>query len=306
MRVIISGASGLIGKHLTAAFEAAGHETWRLVRREAGEREIEWDPTAPELDAASLAGFDVVVHLAGASVGEGRWSAARKHEIRRSRVHSTALLAAALRKMPRPPSAFICASAVGFYGDRGSEVLDESSCAGEGFLADVCSEWEGATVPMQQAGVRVCHARIGVVLAGDGGALSKMLPAFRMGVGGRIGDGQQWTSWISLDDVVRALLKLATDPSLYGAFNLVAPEPVTNAVMTQQLGRVLGRPTVLPLPAFAARWMLGPERAGALLLASTRVLPSRLAQAGFQFQHPTIDQALESALKKRAAEPVAA
>jgi uncharacterized protein (TIGR01777 family) len=294
--IAISGASGLLGSRLEEALHAVGHDVSRLVRRPAQtEHEISYDIEGAAVDVAALEPVDVIVHLAGENVGDGRWSPSKKERIRRSRVASTKLLASAFASCSKRPRAFISASAIGIYGARGDEILDEESAHGDGFLADVCVAWEAACNPAREVGIRVVNARIGVVVTTEGGALAKMLPPFKLGLGGTIGSGDQWVSWISLDDVVGALVHLAVRSSLRGPVNLVAPSPVTNRQMTEALGRHLGRPTVLPLPAFAARLAFG-ERADSLLLASAHVRPSRLAANGYVFIHPDIDRALSDAL----------
>jgi uncharacterized protein (TIGR01777 family) len=287
MRTLVSGASGLIGSALVPALEGI---VVRLVRREPGPGELRWDPEAGRVSPADLEGFDAVVHLAAENVGEGRWTAEKKGRIRDSRVGGTRLLCDALARCARPPRVVACASAVGIYGDRGEERLTEESQPGTGFLADVAREWEAAA-----RGARVVLLRFGVVLSARGGALARMLTPFKLGVGGRIGPGTQWMSWVSLDDAVGAIrLALARD-ELSGPVNVVGPEPATNLEFTRTLGRLLGRPTIFPMPAFAARLLLG-EMADALLLSSLRVEPARLKAAGYAFRHPTLESALRAAL----------
>lgn len=292
MHILMGGASGLIGSRLVAELAQAGHRLTRLVRRTpASPDERIWDPATGLLDPDVLTGVDAVVHLGGASVGEGRWSADRKQVLRDSRLHSTALLAHAMAAASNPPATFLCASATGYYGHRGDEVLTEASGPGTGFLADLCVEWEAACGPAAAAGVRVVHARLGVVLDPAGGALERMLGPFRMGVGGRLGNGRQWMSWIAGADATSALRLCLSTPSLRGPVNVVAPEPVTNADFTRALGRALHRPTVLAVPAFALRLGLG-EMANEALLSSTRAVPRALQAAGFHFDFKTIDEAL--------------
>lgn len=295
MRVLISGVYGLIGGALAKSLKADGHDVAGLVRRVKNPGDVAWDPENNQLDAGAIEGFDAVVHLAGESIAKGRWTQAKKRRIRDSRIVGTRLLAETLGILSRPPKVFLSASAVGYYGDRGEAVLDEASAPGEGFLADVCVEWEGAAKPAAAKNIRVAHPRFGVVLSKDGGALPAMLLPFKMGVGGKIGKGDQFMSWVSLEDAVAALRKMLADEAITGPVNVVAPEPVTNLVFTKALGRALHRPTVLPLPAFAAKIALGPM-AQDLLLASARVLPRRLERAGFSFQHPAVDGALRAAL----------
>lgn len=293
MRILISGSTGLIGEALTAAAAGRGHEITRLSRGNAVTApRVLWDPVTGEIPLRLLEGFDAVVHLAGESIAAGRWTAARKKRIRDSRVYGTANLVRALTSLERPPKIFVSASAIGFYGDRGNDVLTEESVAGEGFLPSVCREWEAAADPLRALGARVVHARFGIVLSRKGGALPKMLLPFRLGLGGPIGNGRQWWSWVALPDVVESLLHMLENGSLAGPVNVTAPVAVTNRDFTDTLGRVLRRPTVFPLPAFAARLVLG-EMASALLLASARVEPRRLAQSGFTFRFPDLGTALK-------------
>lgn len=297
MKVLISGATGLVGSALARSLEAAGHFVTGLTRSTPGDRGIHWEPMAGEIDRAALAGFEAVVHLAGENIAAGRWTAEQKARIRDSRVRGTTLLATALSQLTEPPRVFVSASAVGFYGSRGEEALTEASPPGEGFLADVCQEWERATEPASQKGIRVVHTRFGVILSAAGGALAKMLLPFKMGVGGTIGAGKQWMSWIALDDTIEAIGHCLATESLSGPVNVVAPSPVTNYEFTKTLGRVLGRPTVLPMPAFAARLVFG-EMANELLLGSVRVQPTRLLESGFTFRYPQLEGALRHLLNK--------
>jgi uncharacterized protein (TIGR01777 family) len=287
MQVLVSGSSGLVGSALVAALEGAGHPVVRLVRRTPAASEIRLDSGAPE-------GFDAVVHLAGESIA-GRWTAAKKAAIRDSRVQGTSTLAAALARTGRPPKVMVCASAIGIYGDRDDEVLREESAPGSDFLAEVSQQWEAATEPAARAGIRVVSLRFGVVLSPRGGALARMLSPFRMGAGGRIGSGQQWMSWITLDDVVGLIQHALATESLRGPVNSVAPNPVTNAQFTHALGQALHRPTVFPLPAFMVRLMFG-EMGEALLLGSQRVDCGKLVASGFRFRHPELKPALEAIL----------
>jgi uncharacterized protein len=268
----------------------------RLVRSGgSSEGSVAWDPDAGTIDAAGLDGVDAVVHLAGEGIASGRWTDERKRRIRESRVKGTRLVAETLAAMPRKPRVLVCASAVGFYGARGDEGLDESSAPGTGFLSDVCREWEAAADPARAAGIRVAHLRFGVVLSPKGGALAKMLPPFRMGVGGRLGSGAQWMSWISLDDAIGAVLHALSNDAIAGPVNAVAPNPVTNASFTKTLGGVLGRPTIFPMPASAARLAFG-EMADHLLLTGQKVLPRRLLETGYRFRHPGLEEALRHLL----------
>lgn len=295
-RVLVTGASGLIGATLVPFLTTGGHAVTRLVRNARPDTgTIRWDPDAGTVDAAGLDGHDAVVHLAGESIASGRWTPARKERIRQSRVRGTRLLAETLARLPHPPRTLVSASAIGWYGDRGDAIVDEDAAPGSGFLADVCREWEAASEPARVAGIRVVHVRLGVVLTPAGGALAQMLTPFRLGVGGRIGDGRQWMSWIGIDDAVGALHHALVTETLSGAVNAVAPDPVTNADFTKTLARVLRRPALLPVPAAAARLAFG-EMADALLLASTRVRPARLAAAGYPFRTPTLEGALRRLL----------
>jgi uncharacterized protein (TIGR01777 family) len=297
MNILVTGSSGLIGSALTGKLTAAGHDVTRLVRSSgaAEHRQIRWDPAAGELDAESLEGFDAVVHLAGESVAAGRWTAAKKERIRSSRVQGTRLLAQTLGRLSRPPRVLVSASAIGYYGHRGDDALDEESPPGSGFLAQVCREWEAAADPARGAGIRVVHPRIGLVLSASGGALAKMLPLFRLGLGGPLGSGRQYVSWITLDDLVAAICHSIATDSLSGPVNAVAPEPATNRQFARALGRALRRPARLPAPAFALRAMLGPM-ADELLLSSTRVIPRKLTDSGFAFDEPDLELALERLL----------
>jgi len=301
--VAVTGSRGLVGSALAPALAAAGHRVLRLVRGAAaapaapavGARVARWDPESGALDSSALAGVDAVVHLAGESVAGGRWTEAKKRRIRSSRVDGTRGLAASLARLERPPRVLVSASAVGYYGDRGAELLREGSAPGTGFLAEVCQEWETATEPAARARIRVVRLRIGMVVSRRGGALAAMLTPFRLGAGGPVGGGTQWVSWIAIDDLVGAILHALDTASLAGAVNAVAPEPVQNRELARTLGRVLGRPALLPLPAFAARLLLG-QMADELLLASARVEPARLQATGFAFRHPTLEDALRHEL----------
>lgn len=296
MNVLISGSSGLIGSELVTRLTSGGHCVGRLVRRAPlNDAEISWNPETGAVDLARLGGFDAVVHLAGENIAAGRWSEAVKRRIRDSRVEGTRRLCEALAQLEAPPKHLVCASAIGYYGDRGEEVLTEDSAMGTGFLAEVCRDWEAAADPARAQGLRVVHLRIGVVLSPRGGALQKMLLPFRLGAGGVVGSGRQYWSWIALDDVAGACLHVLTHPELTGPVNAVSPHPATNREFTQTLGRVLRRPTVFPLPGFAARLALG-EMAEALLLASARVVPQRLLSSGYEFRYPDLEAALRHLL----------
>ncbi|MBL8898325.1 MAG: TIGR01777 family oxidoreductase [Planctomycetes bacterium] len=303
-RVLISGASGLVGQALAAALRARGDTVASLVRRApSSPLEIPWDPRGGWLDPDHLRGFDAVVHLAGENVGAGRWTAARRAAIASSRIEGTRLLATSLCAANAEPPPFVAASATGFYGDRGEERLDEASAPGAGFLAETCVAWEAQAEPLRARGGRVVHLRTSLVLARKGGALAKMLLPFRLGLGGRIGSGRQWWSWIALEDLVAIYLRSLDEPSWSGPINATAPEPVTNLQFTRALGSALHRPTIFPLPAFAARLMLGREMANELLLASARVEPRFLAQHGFAFRYPELGAALRAVLGVRGSAP---
>jgi uncharacterized protein (TIGR01777 family) len=292
MRILVTGSTGLVGSALVRELTAAGHRVLRLVRTPPQSADdVHWDPAAGRLDTAKLHDLEAVVHLAGESIAEGRWDAAKKARIRDSRVVGTSFLAESLALLPQLPKALVCASAVGYYGDRGDEVLREDSAPGTGFLADVCRAWEAAADPARAAGIRVVHLRLGVVLAKQGGALAKMLPPFRWGLGGRLGPGTQYMSWIALDDLVAILRRAIEDANYAGPINAVAPEAVTSAQFARVLGKVLRRPAFLPAPAAAIRLLLG-EMADALLLSSARVEPARLSALGYRFAFPSLEGAL--------------
>jgi uncharacterized protein (TIGR01777 family) len=298
MKILISGSHGLVGTALIKSLGAAGHEVFRLVRyspRSAAE--IEWSPDRYSIALSRIEGFDAVVNLAGEGIAEGRWTDEKKRRIRESRVKGTKLLGDALANLTNSPQTFICASAIGYYGNRGDEVLTENSSPGKDFLAQVCAEWEAATSLATEKGIRVVNTRLGVVLDPHGGALAKMLPPFRMGLGGKIGSGKQWMSWIALDDVVGGIEFALTNDSLTGPVNFVAPVPVRNAEFTKALGKVLSRPTLFPIPAFGVRLVFG-EMGDALLLSSQRVTPARLEEAGYQFKHLQLEGALRDVLQK--------
>lgn len=295
MRYAVTGASGLIGGALVTHLRAQGNEVLRLVRRDPqASDEVRWDPKQGTVDVAGLAGTDVVVHLAGAGVGDHRWTDAYKREILDSRVDGTHTIVRAMLELDPRPRALVAGSAIGYYGDTGDRAVDESSPAGTGFLADVVRAWEAASEPAASAGIRVTHARTGLVVAKEGGAWSRMFPLFRLGLGGRMGSGRQYWSWISLRDEVRALQFLAEREDLSGAVNLVAPQPSTNAEITAAMGRVLGRPTLFPVPALALKTVLG--EFSSEVLGSIRVLPTVLEQNGFTWLDPTISSAIRAAL----------
>ena len=298
MKILVSGASGLVGSALRPLLAGRGHQVVRLTRGgpEASDA-IPWDPLRQMLDAGRVEGFDGVIHLAGENLASGRWTAARKEEIRTSRSHGTRLLTETLARLQKPPAVLISASAVGIYGDRGDELLTEDSPAGTGFLAEVCREWEAATAPARERDIRVVTLRTGVVLSPSGGALKKMLPPFKLGLGGKIGSGRQFMSWIGIDDVTRIIAHALEHLAIAGPLNVVAPEAVTNDELTRTLGRVLGRPTFFAMPAAAARLVFG-EMADEALLASTRVLPAKLQASGYAFAEPNLEACLRRLLNR--------
>ena len=299
MIVAITGSSGLVGWPLVEALEAEGQVVRRLVRRPVRDEahEIRWDPAAGTIDAAALAGVDAVVHLAGENIAAHRWTESFKAKIRDSRVRGTRLLCDTIASLTSKPTVLVSASAVGYYGDRGDEPVDESAPPGRGFLADVCQQWEAATHAARDADVRVVNLRIGVVLAPHGGALGKMLTPFKLGLGGVVGSGRQYLSWIAIDDVVRVTQFALHAAVLAGPVNAVAPEPVTNREFTKTLGRVLGRPTAFPMPAAAARLAFG-KMADEMLLGGVRAQPHALSSAGFEFKYPQLEPALRHVLER--------
>ncbi|MCR9229421.1 MAG: TIGR01777 family oxidoreductase [bacterium] len=299
MKVLISGSSGLVGSALCQRLEAEPDcEIVRLVRKQSPDTQqtsVVWNPAEGQLEPQAFDGVDVVVHLGGVNIAGKRWSPEVKQKIFNSRFQSTSLLASQLATLEQKPSVFLCASAVGFYGDRGEERLDESSPRGEGFLADVCQAWEQATLPAQDAGIRVVNMRFGMILDRKGGALGQMLTPFKMGVGGRLGSGKQYWSWIALPDVINALQFCLNHSELAGPVNFVAPDEVTNLEFTKTLGKVLSRPTCLPVPAWGVKTAFG-EMGQELMLTSARVVPKKLTEAGFQFQYPQLEDAFRSVL----------
>lgn len=300
-RILISGASGWVGTSLIRAFSAQQISVTRLVRKASseGQQDILWSPqSSPAVqDTRQLEGFDVVIHLSGANLAAHRWTPAYKREIVESRVQSTHALARLLAALKNPPRTFLCASATGIFGGRGDEILTENSAPGAGFLAETCFQWEAAAQPARDAGIRVSHIRFGMVVSPDGGALAKLLPLFRLGLGGRLGSGQQWVNWIALPDMVDAVFHIIQDAQLAGPVNMVSPIPVTNAEFTRALAQAIHRPSILPAPAFALRLAVG-EMADEVLLASARAIPARLAETGFRFRHAQLALALESLLAK--------
>ncbi len=298
MRILIGGSTGLVGTALVASLEEKGAAVSRLVRStpEAGTGDVEWHPNRGSINSTGLDGFDVVVNLAGENIAEGRWTVEKKRRIRDSRVKGTQLLSDSLAALPDKPGTFLCASATGIYGDSGDKVLDEDSSPGRGFLAEVCREWEKATEPAAQAGIRVVNLRFGPILAAEGGMLQRMLPPFKLGLGGKVGSGKQHISWVAIDDVIGAMNLALENETLHGPINVVAPNPTTNAEFTKTLGRLISRPTAFAVPAFAARMAFG-EMADEMLLVSQRVAPKRLTEAGYEFQYSDLESALRHVLR---------
>lgn len=300
-RILVSGSSGLVGSALVPSLKSAGARIARLTRAQSGqveadEERIPWDPSQP-ISPDAVSGFDAVIHLAGESI-VGRWTESKKTRIRESRIPATKNLSRALAQAKDKPEVFLSASAIGYYGDRGDEPLQEESSFGTGFAADLAREWEAASAAASEAGIRTVQMRIGIVMGTAGGALPKMLPAFKMGVGGRLGDGRQWMSWVDVRDVVGAIHHLLRSDLLHGPVNLVSPKPVPNAEFTKILGRVLSRPTIFPMPAFAARLAFG-QMADELLLASQRVEPAKLISSGYPFRFGNLSMSLQSLLGKK-------
>ena len=296
MKILISGSTGLIGSALVRAAADAGHTAIPLARKKGVESSVYWDPDSGTIDSEALEGIDGVVHLAGESIASGRWTAARKARILGSRVKGTALLSSALARMNRRPAVLVSGSAIGVYGDCGDRILTEESPPGSDFLAGVCREWEKATAPASSAGIRVIHLRTSIVLAKAGGALPKMATPFKLGVGGKMGSGMQYMSWIDLEDEVQVILHCIKKESIQGPINSASTLPVTNAEFTKILGRVLSRPTVFSMPAFMARLLLG-EMADALLLSSQRIEPAKLISSGYTFRRPNLEDTLRRILR---------
>lgn len=296
MKILVSGSSGLIGSSLVPYFINGGHNVIRLVRKRTilNNNEVHWEPTRKEIDASKLEGYDAVVHLSGENVF-GVWTSKKKAEIENSRVRSTSFLCNTLSTLERKPRVLACASAIGYYGDRGDEVLNEESRAGAGFLAEVTKKWESATAVASKNGIRVVNLRFGAVLSPKGGTLGKMILPFRLGLGGNVGSGKQYISWISIDDVCGSTYHTIITDSLNGPVNIVSPNPVTNKEFTKALGRVLNRPTILSIPSFLLKSLI-PEMANEVFLASTRVVPLRLLSTGYNFQYPDLDGALRHLL----------
>jgi len=296
VNIVVSGAGGLVGSALVPALESDGHTVRRLTRGKAEGHDVSWDPSGGTIDVDALHDAEAVIHLAGEGIAERRWSDEQMARIRDSRVRGTSLLAESLAKLPTPPQVLISASAIGYYGDRGEETLTEDSSPGDDFLADVCVEWEAATAPAEQVGVRVVHLRTGIVLAPGGGSLDRQVRMFKLGLGGRLGSGRQYVSWISLDDEVGAIRHLLETATARGPHNLTSPGVVTNAELTRTLARVLRRPAVIPVPAFALDLVLGDGLSRSLVLASQRVVPNRLLEADYEFRHPDLEGALRHVL----------
>lgn len=293
MRIVLSGASGLIGGLLKPQLQSAGHELISLVRHEPrNDNEVQWDPHSGQVDSSKLKGTDAAIHLSGKNVAV-RWNAERKAELIQSRVESTRLLCKTLAELNPRPKTLIAASAIGFYGNRGDETLNENSPPGEGFFPDLCKEWEAATQPAREAGIRVVNLRIGVVLSILGGALGKMLLPFRLGLGGPIGSGKQYMSWIEASDLIRAIVFALENPDLAGPVNAVAPAPVRQREFAKTLGRILHRPAILPMPATAVRLLFG-EMGQTVLLGGAKVFPKRLREAGYSFQYSQLEDALRA------------
>ncbi len=301
MDIAITGSSGLIGSALRDELTRTGHRPIRVVRRPAksGADEIYWDPAKGEIDSESFEGIDAVVNLAGAGIGDRRWTDQYRDLIVSSRVDGTALLASTIAALKAPPAVLLSGSAIGVYGSRGDEELTENSSLGQGFLADLCKDWEAAAQPATDSGVRTVFLRTGIVLSAEGGAMGKLLPLFKMGVGGKFGSGDQYMSWISIDDMIGAIVHLLGDNAASGAHNITAPQPATNDEFTKALSDAVNRPAIFPVPAFGPRLLMGRDRADALLFDSARVLPERLLEGGYRFEHPDLKTALADVLGER-------
>ncbi len=295
MKVAITGSSGLIGSHLLSFLSKKDVAISKILRENPNGNGVSWKPESGKWDTAFSDGIDGFVHLAGENIASGKWTKVKKEKIRSSRVEGTKKLCKHILELPTPPSVFICASAIGFYGDRGMEFLNENSSRGTGFLPDVCVDWEEATDSITKAGIRVVNVRFGIVLSSDGGALAKMLTPFNVGMGGKVGSGKQYMSWVAIDDVTGAIYHALTTDTLKGPVNVTSPNPVTNKEFTNTLGRVLKKPTVMPMPAFAAKLAFG-KMANDLLLASTKVAPKKLVETGYNFQNPELENTLRHIL----------
>ena len=299
MNIAVTGASGLIGSALVDSLTSKGHAVYRIVRAKSQEdgTDIEWIPENGDWDTAFVNGLGGIVHLAGENIASDRWTKEKKEKIRNSRIYGTRSLCKNILKLAKVPDVFVCASAIGFYGDRGNDIMTEESAKGYRFLSEVCEKWEGEAAVVTSANIRVVNLRFAMVLSADGGAVPEMLSAFKKGVGGRLGSGKQYVSWIAIDDAINVIHHVLTDSSLSGPVNAVSPQPVTNKVFTKTLGKIIKRPTFIPMPAFSARLVFG-EMADELLLASTRVEPAKLVNSGFKFKYPGIDEALRSVIAK--------
>ena len=295
MKVAVTGSSGLIGSSLVSFLSEKSVTVSKILRENTKDDDISWKPEDGDWDSAFTGGVDGIVHLAGENIASGKWTRKKKEKIRNSRIEGTTRLCEHILKLPTPPSVLVCASAIGYYGNRGVEFLNEGSSRGSGFLPDVCLGWEEAAESVSKAGIRVVNVRFGIVLSKDGGALAKMMTPFKIGMGGKIGSGTQYMSWVAMDDVTGAIYHTLTTDSLKGPVNVTAPNPVTNKEFTSTLGEVLKRPAVVPIPAFAAKLAFG-EMANDLLLASTKVAPKRLSDSGYKFQYPELENALKHVL----------
>lgn len=301
MEIAITGSSGLIGSALVEELTRTGHRAIRMVRRpvKAGEDEIFWDPASGQIDAEALEGIDGVVNMAGAGIGDRRWTDEYRRLLVSSRVDGTALLASTCAALKAPPAVLVSGSAIGYYGSRAAEQLTEESEPGSGFLADLCRDWEAAAQPATDSGIRTVFTRTGIVLSSDGGAMGKLLPLFKLGVGGKFGSGSQYMSWISIDDTVGAIMHFLTTESTSGSYNLTAPNPVTNSDFTAALSEAVSRPAIFPVPRFGPRLIMGGDRADALLFDSARVLPERLVESGYRFEHSDLPSALADILGEK-------
>ncbi|MGR3176939.1 MAG: TIGR01777 family oxidoreductase [Candidatus Anammoxibacter sp.] len=299
MNVAVTGTSGLIGSALVNFLTSKGHTVHKIVRSKSQEdgAEIDWLPENGDWDTAFSNGLDAIVHLAGENIASDRWSEKKKEKIRTSRIMGTRRLCEKILKLDKPPSVFVCASAIGFYGDRGDEILTEESAIGDRFLSEVCEKWEGEAAVAASENIRVVSLRFAMVISSEGGAVQAMLSAFKKGIGGRLGSGKQYVSWVVIDDAINAIHHVLTDDSLSGPVNVSSPNPVTNKVFTKTFGKIIRRPTFIPMPAFAVRLVFG-EMADELLLASTRVEPAKLINSGFKFEYPDIADALRNVLVK--------
>jgi uncharacterized protein len=297
--IAITGATGLIGTALSAYLRSQGHVVKRVVRRNPTGDDILWNPAAGTIEKEKLEGVDVVIHLAGHGIGEGKWTEEHKRLVLDSRVQGTTLMAKTLASLDRKPYVFVCGSAVGFYGNRGSDEITESSAVGSGFLAEVVSKWEACAAPATQAGIRTVLLRTGIVMSTQGGALKQQLLPFKLGAGGRLGPGTQYLPWISITDQIRAIEHVMDTASVEGPVNVCSPNPVTNATFTKSLGKAVKRPTIIPIPLFPLKAFYGPEMVTEMLLVSTKVMPTKLVDSGFTFTHPTIDVALRAVLDEK-------